>query len=90
MSHTYATLAVSKACYKEIYDKLSCAGNSCAFHEDYQGRHVIDMHGIALFDESKKLTALPKIVARKEAQMMRPIRKKQPVAKINVKEFMKP
>lgn len=59
MTHTYAILEISRACYDEISDKLKTAGYSHAFgtHDD-DGRktEVIDMHGIGLRAEPAKRT----------------------------------
>ncbi len=47
MSHTFAGLLVSPACWAEIEGKLITAGYHHAFHR--QGNDVvIDMHGIGL------------------------------------------
>ena len=51
MTYTYAILEVSKEAYEEIAAKLNAAGYQHAFHED-AGREVIDMHGIALKQET--------------------------------------
>ena len=46
MSHTYATLPVSKSAYNEIMAKMEDAG-----YEENIEEGVIDMHGIALVVE---------------------------------------
>lgn len=43
-THTYVKLAVSRAVFDEVHDKLKDAGYDHAFTE----LGVIDMHGIAL------------------------------------------
>lgn len=48
-THTYAVLEVSKEAFNEIKKKLREAGYDHAFIDD-----VIDMHGIALSEETKK------------------------------------
>jgi hypothetical protein len=52
MTYTYAILEISAAAYNEIRKKLEAAGYSDQFHED-DGREVIDMHGIAIAEETK-------------------------------------
>jgi hypothetical protein len=47
MTHTYAILAVSKAAFEEIRDKLLDAGYAGQVHDDGDAP-VIDMHGIGL------------------------------------------
>jgi hypothetical protein len=54
VTHTYAVLRISKATYDEIKKKLEEAGYDHAFHDDGDGDVLIDMHGIALGDESKE------------------------------------
>ena len=49
-THTFATLAVSKAAYEEIKQKLLAAGYQHAIFES-DNQEVIDMHGIALVVE---------------------------------------
>lgn len=44
MTHTYATLEISKPAYEEIRSKLKEAGYEHAFHDD----GLIDMHGIGI------------------------------------------
>jgi hypothetical protein len=46
MTHTFAILEVSQACYDEIRGKLAAAGYQHAFLDE--GVEVIDMHGVAL------------------------------------------
>ena len=53
MTHSYATLAVSRAAFEEIAKKLKAAGYTDQFeynrHDDNTDLPVlIDMHGIAL------------------------------------------
>lgn len=48
MTYTYAILEVSQAAYDEIAEKLRDVHYHQVFHEDDDGRVVIDMHGIAL------------------------------------------
>lgn len=48
MTHTYATLGLSKAAYDEIRDKLKAAGYDHAFIHD----GTIDMHGIGVTCET--------------------------------------
>lgn len=47
MTHTYAILTVSPACFSEIRRKLEEAGYADLIHDDLDGL-VIDMHGLAL------------------------------------------
>ena len=47
MTHTFATLDVSPACYEEIKQRLALVNYHHAFTES-DGQPVIDMHGIAL------------------------------------------
>jgi hypothetical protein len=47
MTHTYAILKVSPACFAEIHAKLKEAGYEDQFEEDEFGV-LIDMHGIAI------------------------------------------
>jgi hypothetical protein len=51
-THTYVTLAVSKAAFDEIKDKLYEAGYAHAFefhkHVEDAEPYLIDMHGLAL------------------------------------------
>lgn len=49
MTHTYAVLDVSAACYAEIRRRLAAADYRHAFHGD-----VIDMHGIAIRVEQEE------------------------------------
>lgn len=51
-TRTYALLEVSSATYAEIRAKLAKAGYGHALHRD-DGHEVIDMHGIALQQESE-------------------------------------
>lgn len=48
MTHTYATLQVSRSAFDEISTKLSAAGYEHAFDIDARNVPVIDMHGIGL------------------------------------------
>lgn len=47
-THTYVTLAVSNAAFKEIIEKLRAASYSHAFIENRDNGVDVDMHGIAL------------------------------------------
>jgi hypothetical protein len=58
VTHTYVTLEVSAATYKEIADKLREAGYDHAFGDEGE----IDMHGIALVREAQ-LTLLQEMAA---------------------------
>lgn len=51
-THTYAILEVSETAYEEIKAKLEAAGYQHAFHEDREHGVVIDMHGIALANQT--------------------------------------
>jgi uncharacterized protein (DUF2141 family) len=52
--YTYAILEVEQATYDEIFEKLSKAGYTHAFHDNNgDGKIVIDMHGIALAKTQK-------------------------------------
>lgn len=48
MTHTYALLDVSPACWQEIHDKLKAAGYEDQFNYRGAGGMVIDMRGIGL------------------------------------------
>jgi hypothetical protein len=48
VTHTYATLQVSRSTFDEIAAKLSDAGYEPAFDVDASNEPVIDMHGIGL------------------------------------------
>jgi hypothetical protein len=50
VSHSYATLEVSRAAYDEIAGKLRAAGYAHAF-VDTVNPSIIDMHGIGLFPD---------------------------------------
>lgn len=50
-THTYALCEVSKSAYDEIRAKLIEAGYEDQMHDD-DGKIVIDMHGIALAEQS--------------------------------------
>lgn len=52
-THTYAILDVSPAVFHEIREKLLAAGYEHSLHAN-GGKVVIDMHGIALREESQK------------------------------------
>jgi hypothetical protein len=52
MSYTYVILDVSPAAYAEIRAKLEAAGYGHAFHREDDGE-VIDMHGIALREDTR-------------------------------------
>jgi hypothetical protein len=43
-THAYVTMAISRAAYKEIYDKMEAAGYEHAINDEGE----IDMHGIAV------------------------------------------
>lgn len=43
-THTYVTMEVSRAAYKEIYNKMEAAGYEHAINDEGE----IDMHGIAI------------------------------------------
>lgn len=51
MSHTYALLDLSPAAYAEVRSKLAAAGYQHAFDKS-DGIEVIDMHGLAVRDET--------------------------------------
>jgi hypothetical protein len=54
MTYTYAILEVSSAAYREIKQKLEAAGYEDQIIDDLGGdRGVIDMHGIAIAEETK-------------------------------------
>lgn len=50
-TYTYVILDLSTDAYEEIAAKLKAAGYEHAFHKD-DGRIVIDMHGIAVAEDS--------------------------------------
>lgn len=50
-THTYVILELSQRAYEEIRDSLEKAGYQHAFHEDMDGRPVIDMQGLAVATE---------------------------------------
>ncbi len=52
MTYTYAILAVSKAAFEEVRDRLLAAGYDEQVHEDDDGP-VLDMHGIGLQAEEE-------------------------------------
>ena len=52
MSYTYVILDVSNAAYNEIKAKLEAADYHHAFHEDREYGVVIDMHGLALANQT--------------------------------------
>lgn len=51
-TYTYVVLDLSPLVYEEIANKLRAAGYDQAFHEDSNGKIVIDMHGIAVGKEA--------------------------------------
>ena len=57
-TYTYAILSVSPATYREIAGKLKDAGYEDQFHNDRDGGTVIDMHGIALAENTTGQTEL--------------------------------
>jgi hypothetical protein len=61
-TRTYAVLAVSRAVYSEIKEKLEKAGYSDRFHNDRDDGPVIDMHGIALIDGGEQPAAIASIM----------------------------
>lgn len=70
MTHTYAILEVSRACFGEIKRKLRQAGYDDQFH-DQDGRLVLDMHGIALRSDAptrKVVRETPDRVATDEGE----------------------
>ena len=52
-TYTYVVMEVSPATYAEIRKKLVDAGYDHALHNDGNDHEVLDMHGIALADETK-------------------------------------
>lgn len=52
MTHTYALLEISPAAYEEIKTKLEAAGYADQFHDQDDGKVAIDMHGIAVIEET--------------------------------------
>lgn len=50
-TRTYVILEISHAAYMEIRTSLEKAGYQHAFHEDIDGRPVIDMQGLAVATE---------------------------------------
>ncbi len=52
-TRTYVTMDVSPQTYAEIRKKLVDAGYNHALHADGNDHEVLDMHGIALMDETK-------------------------------------
>lgn len=60
MTHTYALLSVSSACYKEIRDLLAKSGYQHAFHRDAESGECIDMHGIALVVAEEPVVEKPR------------------------------
>lgn len=55
-TRTYAVLEISSAAYQEIREKLEKAGYDHAFHEKDYGE-IIDMHGIAVCQQTEAVTA---------------------------------
>lgn len=53
MTHTYVTLEISELAFKEIETKLKVAGYNHAFDGN-----IIDMHGLALIQETPEPTSL--------------------------------
>ena len=51
MTHTYIILRISKRAFNEIKKKLADAGYEHTFHQE-NGETVIDMHGIAVADQT--------------------------------------
>lgn len=56
MTHTYVVLQISKRAFAEIKRKLVEAGYEHAFRKDDEHGLVIDMHGIAVADQSHEPT----------------------------------
>lgn len=50
-THTYAILELPKPMWDEAHRRLAAAGYTHAFHTKFDGRCLIDMHGIALAEE---------------------------------------
>lgn len=53
MTHTYVTMSVSDATFNEIKQKLEEAAYHHAIDNDF-GRILLDMHGIALYNEDEQ------------------------------------
>ena len=59
-THTFVTLEISEAAYKEIKQKLLAASYNHVFIYDYDGTEKIDMAGIGLTKEKEKEEYEPK------------------------------
>lgn len=63
-THTYSVLDLSPVAYEEIRGKLLAADYHHAFHQDMDGRDVIDMHGIAVAKEAAEEPARDRSATR--------------------------
>lgn len=52
MTHTYVVLQISKRAFEEIRKKLLEAGYQHAMHDDEEHGVLIDMHGLAIADQT--------------------------------------